>query len=311
MSNILDRIIPLFQKNYNLEVRDIVWDTCMAQATKVELNESNLENMCSTDLVAGFGGSGGNEELVRLAEALGVCGISNPENDAYHKQRIPPAANVDNLSPDEILDRIQTALPFAIQFPMFSGNCNLGIPTKYGITSNRHIYYLWVLKKVIELCPDRSTGIIEIGAGFGMLGYYLHQLGYMDYTTIDLALINACQTYFLHRNLPERNLVLSGDVEDPFDLKHRECLKLLHCSDFKAVPANRFGLMVNMDGLTEYGLEQAKVYVQSDCAPVLLSINHEVHPYRVCELPQPNRKMAYRYLFWLRPGYVEELYVPK
>lgn len=311
MSNILDRIVPIFRKNYNVEVRDFVWNACMEKAIKVDLTEQNFENMCQTDLVQGYGGGGGGFELVRLAEAVGVAGIGNPENDAYHKTRMPPMANVDGLTPDQILDRIQSVYPFKIQFPEFSGNCLQGIQTKYGVTSNRHLFYLWVLKRVVELCPDRNTGIIEIGAGFGILGYYLHHLGYTDYTTIDLALINACQSYFLHKNLPERNLILSGEVENPFDVKHRDSIKLLHSSDFKSVPTNRFGLMVNMDGLTEYGVGQATLYVQSDCAPVLLSINHEVHPYRVCELPQPNRKMAYRYPFWLRPGYVEELYVPK
>lgn len=306
--SIVERILPVFQKNYPRETRDVIWNYCMERSMQTELTEANLENMCGTSLVTGFGGGGGKEEIVKLAEALGICGISNPENDAAHKCHKPPPTNVDNLTPDEILEAINVALPFRIDFPEFSGRCTQGLPTKYGTTSNRHIFYLWVLKRIVELCPDRSTGIIEIGAGFGLLGYYLDALGYLDYTTIDLALINACQTYFLARNLPDRTIVISGDVQDPFDLRHKSAIKLLHATDFVNVPKNRFGLMVNMDGLTEMGIDHARRYVQSDCAPLLFSINHEVNPYRVCDIAPPHRLRQYRYPFWLRVGYVEELY---
>lgn len=306
--SIIDRILPVFAKNYPREVRDVIWNYCMNSAMQVPLTESNLENMCCTALVSGFGGGGGKEEIVKLAEALGVCGITNPENDRAHKRHMPPPVNVDNLTPDDVLNRIQSALPFKINFPPFSGNCTVGLPTKFGVTSNRHIFYLWVLKRILELCPDPNTAIIEIGAGFGVLGYYLDRVGYRDYTTIDLALINACQTYFLSKNLPDRNIILSGDVENPFDLKHRDSIKLLHSTDFTAVPKDRFGLMVNMDGLTEMGASEAGKYAGSNCASMLFSINHEVNAYRVCDLKQ-NRKRQYRYPFWLRDGYVEELYV--
>jgi hypothetical protein len=307
----IERILPVLNKNYPLEKRDVVWNTCTALSIQVEMNEENLENMCSTHLVSGFGGHAGQKETIKLAQALGVCGISNPENDAYHGCNILSRANVANLTIDEILDKIQTRLPFQIDFPPFSGNCEQGLQTKYGITSNRHIFYLWVLKRIIELCPDKNSSIIEIGAGFGLLGYYLDKIGYKDYTTIDLARTNACQTYFLARNLPERRLIISGDVDNPFDLKYKDSIKILHSTDFKAVPKNRFSIMVNMDGLTEMGIEQATQYIQHDCSPILFSINHEVNNYRVFDIEQPLKELKYRYPFWLRDGYVEELYVEK
>lgn len=303
--SIIDRILPVFRKNYPAESRDAIWNFCMSLATKVELNEANLENMCQTGLTAGFVGNGGGGQIVKLAEALGIFGIANTETGAGS------TSTTSKMSIDELLDVIQTLLPFQINFPPFSGNCAQGLPTKYGVTSNRHVFYLWVLKRIIELCPDRNSSIIEVGAGFGVLGYYLDRAGYRDYTTIDLAVINACQTYFLYRNLPERNIIVSGDVENPFDLKYKDSIKLLHATDFKAVPKDRFSIMVNMDGLTEYGVAEASKYSQSDCAPLLLSINPESNPYRVFELPQPHRKISYRYPFWIRDGYVEELYVSR
>lgn len=310
-SDLINIILYVFHKNYPLESRDDVWNVCMSRADKVPITEQNLENMCGTDLVVGFGGWGGAKEITELSKALGISGISNPETDAFYGHAVLPKSNVESMTPDDILDKIQASLSFSIRFPPFSGNCQKGLVTKYGTTANRHIYYLWILKKIIELCPDRSSGIIEIGAGFGVLGYYLNQAGYKDYTTIDLALINACQTYFLGKNLTNRRIITSGEVPDPFSTEHKNAIKLLHSTDFKNVPKNRFAIMINMDGLTEYGVAEATKYVQSDCAPMLLSINHEVNPYRVCELEQPHRRREYRYPFWLRPGYVEELYVSK
>ena len=306
--NIIDRIIPVFKRNHSIEVRDVVWNACTEISKKVEVTEENLENMHGNALVTGFGGGGGKNEIIKLAEALGVSGITNPENNAWRGYYVPATVNVESITSDEILDRIQTKLPFKIDFPSFSGNCAQGLITKYGVTSNRHIHYLWVLKRIMELCPDKNSSIIEIGAGFGILGYYLDRVGYFDYTVIDLARTNACQTYFLFKNLPDRNIILSGDVENPFDLQYKDSIKILHSTDFKEIPKDRFTIMVNLDGLTEFGIEEATKYVQHDCSPMLLSINHEVNEFRVWDIAQPYRKLEYRYPFWLRDGYVEELY---
>ena len=306
--NIIDRITPVLIRNSPLEIREVLWESMTSRSTQIELTEENLDNMCGTDLVAGFGGGLGMKEIIKLAEALGVSGITNPENNAVSGYYVPSKTNTESLTADDILDRIQTKLPYQIDFPSFSGNCKQGLVTKYGVTANRHIHYLWVLKRIMELCPDKNSSIIEIGAGFGLLGYYLDRVGYYDYTAIDIARTNACQTYFLSKNLPNRDIILSGDVENPFDLKYKDSIKILHSTDFKEAPKNRFTIMVNMDGLTEFGVEHAKKYVQHDCAPILLSINHEVNDYRVFDLEQPHRKLIYRYPFWLRDGYVEELY---
>ncbi len=308
-TNTLDRITTVFERNYAAEVRDEIWDLCMAAARQTALTESSLRDMCQTSLVFGFGGGSGGKEVVALAKALGVCGLSNPESDAFYGRYYPPPTNVDGLDADEILDRIQAVFPVPIHFPPFTGNCLQGLHTqRHGILTDRYVQYLWVLKRILELCPDRNAGIVEIGAGFGVLGYYLHGVGYRDYTVVDLALVNACQAYFLTQNLPDRELILSGEVPDPFAARHKDAIKLLHASDFHDIPPARFALMVNMDGLTEYGRGPAARYVQSDCASTLLSINHEVNRYRVRDIPQPHRRLQYRYPFWLRDGYVEEYY---
>lgn len=308
---IVKRIQGIVFKNYAIESRDVVWEWCLSYSSKIEINRDNLENMAKNNLVWGFFGNLGSrkfDEIIHgLAKGVGACGIENPGDNG---QRLFPKKNILNLTNSDILERIERKIGFKINLPSFIGNRDVDMfETKYGIITDRHCYYLWVLKKIIELCPDRNSSIIEIGAGLGILGYYLDKAGYKDYTIIDLAYTNACQTYFLARNLPERNIIISGDVEDPFDKRHRDSLKILHSTDFKNVPKNRFSIMVNTDSLPEMKIEESTKYIKSNCAPMLLSINHEVNDYSVNEITNPYYSLKYRYPFWLRDGYVEELYV--
>jgi len=310
MNNILDRILPILKKNQEIEQRSDLWNWCKDHHDQVEINEANLENMANTNLVWGFFGgtvSGDNyDTIVKLAQAVGVIGIQNPENPEG-TSRHWPKENQQGKSADELLDLIQTKLPFKIDLPMFVGG-RTSLQTKYGIITDRHCHYLYIMKRIVELFPDRNTRIVEIGAGLGLLGYFLDKAGYNDYTTFDLSHANACQAYFLSRNLPKRGMILSGERMNPAFIDFNNAFKILHSTDF--IPGLRYDLMINIDGLTEMIPDEAGKYFNSDCAPLLLSINHEINDYRVCEIdPQEKvRKRIYRYPFWLRGGYVEELF---
>lgn len=301
----LDRILTAFNKNFPTEERSEMWNWVHSHSGQVELTEANLNNMGQNNLCFGFftGTAAGdtNTAIIDLAKALGVCGLQNPENG----YQLFPRTNINGLTTSQVLDRIQEALPFEISLPKFIGGRD-AITTKYGFITERHVHYLWVMKRIIELCPDRNSRIIEIGAGLGILGYYLDRAGYKDYTIIDLALTNVCQAWFLKRNLPGREFILSGDgSEVVYDFE--EAFKINHASDFDWISRAKFDLMINIDGLTEMNIEAAKKYANSDCAKMFLSINHEVNEFRVCEIVS-EKKRLYRYPFWLRAGYVEECY---
>lgn len=308
--NIIHRIIPILQTNTKCETRSDIWNWCSGYSSKVEINKENLENRANTNLVFGFFGGTSLEinrmAIIKLAQALGVMGLNNPEG-GVEGGICRVNINYVKLTDSALLQKIEEAIGFKIQLPSFIGGRKTSA-TDYGIITDRHCHYLWILKRIIELFPDRKSSIVEIGAGLGILGYYLDKAGYKDYTTIDLAHTNACQTYFLARNLPDRDLILSGEKGNPFDFAYKDSLKVLHSLDFENIKKNRFDIMINIDGLTEMKLEEATKYMQSDCASVILSINHEVNSYRVIDIHKPNRMLKYRYPFWLRDGYVEELY---
>ena len=301
----INRILTALSKNEGQDQLSPTWVWCYNHSQQVEINEDTLKNMGNNNLVFGFLGGVhiiNSNVINRLATALGIYGIKNPEGGKYHQ----PRANFVEYPESELLKLINDKIGFDITFPSFIGGRTTTV-TDFGIITERHCHYLWIVKRILELCPDRNSSIIEIGAGIGFLGYYLDRLGYKDYTTIDLSRTNACQTYFLYKNLPHRNFILSGEVDNPYDLQHKDDIKILHSSDFESVPDNRFSIMVNMDGLTEMFKDTAIDYINSKCAPTLLSINHEVNDYRVCEL-NTSKKLTYRYPFWIRDGYVEELY---
>lgn len=305
---IIDRILTAFNKNIGLEKRDAIWDWCVDIIKNTGLTEENLDNFTKNNLTQGiFGGSSteiNRRIIIKLAEGLGVVGINNPEGIQHG---LYPKMFGRNFTDADLLRMIETKIGFKLKMPEFIGN--LDIPkTEYGIITDRHCHYLWIMKRIMELCPDRNVGIIEIGAGIGLLPYFLNQQGYKDYTAIDLSYSNAIQTYFIHKNMPERKLILSGEIENPFSFKYRNHIKILHSSDFKDIPRDRYFIMINTDGLTEMGIDEAKKYFNSDCASLLLSINHEVNNYRIIELSGNTRRLIYRFPFWIREGYVEELY---
>lgn len=304
----IDRILKTLQDNSKSEDRGWLWGLISNKVSSIEINEQNLENMCVNDLTHGcFNGTNDQKDrptLIMLDHALGINGIKNPEG---YRNGIYPHTSADKSSDTEILSNIEKAIGFKIHLPSFIGGLN-ETKTDYGIYSMRHLCYLWVAKRIIDMLPERTCRIIEIGGGIGLLGYFLDKLGYYDYTVIDLAHQNAIQSYFLYKNLPERDIILSKETDDPYDDRYKKSIKILHTSDFKNAPSSRYDIMINMDGLTEFSINTAKAYAHSNCAPLFFSINHEVNFFRVIQIVPPIKKLVYRNLFWLRKGYVEELY---
>jgi hypothetical protein len=303
---IIARILKAYSRNDGKENPSDMWEYCVRRSKEVDLTTENLDNMGNSTLVTGFFGitatPDDNEALRLLAEALGVRGIQNPEG------AVNPAPICNKpITNTELLAGIKKAIGIDLKMPEFYGNKSEGLNIQGEFITARHCYYLLLLKRILDYFPNRNTSIIEIGAGIGLLGYFLDQCGYKDYTIIDLARTNTIQAYFLHKNLPERRIILSGEVVCPFT--RTGDIKILHVSDFMNLSSFRYELMVSMDGLTEMKIEDAKDYINSDCAFHFLSVNHEQNDFRAIEIYDPEtRILKYRYPFHVRPGYVEEMY---
>jgi hypothetical protein len=141
----------------------------------------------------------------------------------------------------------------------------------------------------------------------GRTAYYARRLGVTDYTMIDLPLANVAQAAFLGRVLGSDAIWLPGDPVAQGAGRIRICPP-----SWLASSDEEFGVALNADSLTEMDIEHAMGYIRhmSRHAALFLSINQESYPLRVRDLLAKCRieARASRYPYWLRKGYVEEIY---
>lgn len=236
--------------------------------------------------------------IVRLAEALAVRCVVNPEGGGMTYQ---PDWH-EGIDLDALLTAIGERLEVAIDFPNpFAGE--FGVQTLAGVASERAIQAIYQAARLRELRHRSEGSVLEIGAGLGRTAYYAARLGFADYTVVDLPLTNVAQALYLGHVLGEEAVSLQGEPARVGQLRIRSP-EWLHSSD------ERFGLVLNADSLTEMDRAYAEEYARFIRARsvLFLSINHEVNPFRVRDLAAFADYQITRHPYWMRTGYVDELY---
>jgi len=248
--------------------------------------EAILRNPASNYLHYGFentfkdykGGSSRDlSPLHRLSEALGTERLQNPEH-------LSPQMKVRRLwrkldSAEAILLRIDRLLG-PVDFPNpFPGET--GTITGRGIDSDRAIHAVYQASLL-------KGHVLEIGGGLGRTAYYAQRFGIADYTIVDLPFSGISQGYFL------------GNVLGTHAIK-------LQSPDEFFASADTYDLVLNVDSMTELSIEAAQKYASAvmDRAKRFISINHESNRFAVRDL---FGKPQTRHPYWLRAGYVEELF---
>jgi hypothetical protein len=239
--------------------------------------------------------------LVRFAEALGVLHIENPES--------PYWGNNVTSETERVVDYIERLLGVTLPVrPPHTGFTGLAV--RDGVITERVLHGAYGAHRTRELLDAKSRSVVEIGAGLGYLAYFAYQMGFRDYTIIDLPMTSVAQAYFLGRLLGPDSVLLEGETADTHEFATK--IKILPPSRFRDT-TRRFDLVVNVDSMTELGHEAASEYAgQIFCrSDLLLSINHEHNDYTVNELFDRGSFSIDRWPFWLRNGYVEEIVRPK
>ncbi len=237
--------------------------------------------------------------LWRFGESIGAIRLDNPEGyGAPHKQWIA----------DEVFQTIESYLKISIHFPNPYTD-EVGICTSHGIASYRAIqalYQAWRIKELVKDIPHPR--VLEIGAGLGRTAYYCKLFGITDYTIIDIPMTALSSSYFLGRTLGEDQIVLLGESLEDSENK----VKIL-TPDQLLNDVSQYDLIVNIDSLTEIDPNTIKTYLEKiqQISSMFLSINHEINQHTVFELlsSSPHLKKVHRYPYWMRLGYVEELYL--
>jgi hypothetical protein len=229
--------------------------------------------------------------LVTLAESLGLIRLENPENYP-HVPASPAGPETEALL--AMLDRL---FGFRIEFPNPFPD-EFGLQTARGVAGERAVYALYEAYRVRSLRP---ASVVEIGAGMGRAAYYGFRLGLRDFTIVDLPFTAISHGYFLGRLLGEDAVVLDGE---PY---RRDAIKLQSPDTFLR-STRKYDLFVNVDSFTEIPVAVAAPYYAAfrQRGKQLLSINHEANSHRVhVDLEGVPHS---RYPYWMRRGYVEELY---
>ena len=250
------------------------------------------------------------DKLVSLAEAVGALAVENPEQGVF-------GANM-RRSPAELVERISARLGIDVAPPDIDGGL-LKVDTGRGLVGERDanaIYTAHLLRQTVRDLP--AARICEIGGGSGRVAYWSHRFGLTHYTIVDLPHVNVVQGYYALKSLPADEVWLYG--EDPPAADDR-VLRIVPAHAVSELAPARFDLVLNQDSFPE--MSEATVleyldWIAGCCDGSLMSINQESKPpyardlvhVSVPELTSARGgfELTYRFPYWLRGGYVVELY---
>jgi hypothetical protein len=249
------------------------------------------------------------DKLVSLAEAVGASPVENPEQGPYG------VSIYTDL--DELVGRISDRVGLDIAPPDIDGGL-FKLQTDHGLFGERDanaIFTAWSLRNILRGAPDAR--ICEIGGGSGRVAYWSRRLGRGPYTIVDLPHVNVVQGYYLLKSLPNDAVVLYGEQQPGNDA----AFTVWPNHALSELPRTEFDLVLNQDSMPEMSQETVQSYLRwiSDvCRGTFVSINHESKPEYGAGLahvsvPETIHEIGGfdlrdRYPYWLRKGYVVEVY---
>lgn len=247
------------------------------------------------------------DALVSLAEAVGAARLTSFEQDAQQHAR---ALDHDL---DVLFREIETRTALRLEFSNVGGAYGCTVAgRRLAIDSLIHGY---TVQRLRELDARPDWRFVEIGGGYGCLAELMHRHGFTNYAIYDLPWVNAIQGYFLILALPEKSVQLFG--EPPANMA------VLPFWEFFDLPAQAADMVINTDSLPEMGAAIAASYIESiaTVAPrFFFSINQEAKADVEAFGPQQcvaeivertgGLRRVSRQRYWMRPGYVEEMFIP-
>jgi len=237
--------------------------------------------------------------LQRLAQAVGALREPNPEAIGRVYDVPPPSA---------LATLVERALGFSIAPPAPYPNYR-GLETDRGVLGERVLNALYCAYRVRQLTQGITRPrVLEIGAGLGRLAHYAYLAGITDYWIVDLPLTSLSHGHFLATALGGDRVVFDHESEG----SAHDRIRIVNSERFFRESLPTFDLVVNVDSLTELGRPLAERYLNviAARANLFLSVNHEANEFTVSGLETTARVFdrSQRHPYWLRRGYVEELF---
>lgn len=235
------------------------------------------------------------DNLVRLCEAVGTKRLHHPES--------PPRTEAIEDETEQLLESLDAAFAFTVNFPN-PFPTELGLYTSRGVASYRAIQALYQAWRVSSLVRDRQASILEIGGGLGRTAYYANKFGLDNYAMVDLPMTCVAQGYFL-------GATLGADAVSLYRESRQDGQIAIYPPEQFFKRDDHFDFVINVDSLTEMARQTAADYLNAlrKRTPLFLSINHEANSETVSKLARAlDLSPASRVPYWMRRGYVEELF---
>lgn len=250
------------------------------------------------------------DKLYSLAEAVGAAPVENPEQGAFGRRV--------RRDDGELVRRISARLGIDVAPPDIDGGL-LKIAAGNGLFGERDANAIYTANLLRQTTRDvEAPRICEIGGGSGRVAYWSRRLGLRSYTIVDLPHVNVVQGYYALKTLGAGDVALFG--EQPVAAVAGR-LQILPAHAIAQLREPLFDLVLNQDSFPEMSAETVTDYlawITASCRGSMLSINQESKPpygkglahISVPELTATagGFELTYRFPYWLRRGYVVELY---
>ncbi|MEO0370026.1 MAG: hypothetical protein AAF231_01085 [Pseudomonadota bacterium] len=237
------------------------------------------------------------DKLHRLCEAVGVLNVVSPEHVADYSRDVGKF--------DDLLDAVEERLGIDISPPSVDGSL-YGIVNRRGIFCERHFDSMYVAHRLANL-DVRSC--VEIGGGSGYVAFFARRYGVKTYSIVDLPTVSATQYLILGGSLGAGEVGLFPDQNQPITLVPSTAPDQVDWS---------VDCVLNVDSLPEMPPSVGQMYLNfARKAGMVLSINQESRvsngeerQHSVSELAEKDFNRESRVPYWMRTGWVEEIYRP-
>ena len=246
------------------------------------------------------------DRMIALGEALGCQPVQCPEQGHWGYK------DLDLVS---LYRGIQARLPMDMT-PPAAGGGTYGVITDKGVICVKDLEAMYTATRVLALIErTERKSVCEIGGGTGTLAYYLAKAGAADITVFDLPMVSVIQGYYLMRSLGPDQVWLFGEtpgsarIRTPAPLGTGQRAELAS----RAVPEPGLDARDRSHGgpgLSAPDPRQGRETVPQPQSGRPLHQHKRGGPVGRLRAGGAGRgyRRLYRFPYWMRAGYVEELY---